>query len=702
MAGSSLGTILIVVEALLYAAAAFLSVTGRMDLGLAGPQAWGVYGVVGVAFALALVAASRSPATVRNWRTVCGLSLLMVVAVHLTLGPEQRWFLASPAHRGYYLLLMLFGSFGSLPLLAASLGVVVACEVLHVFVHADDAVSMAALTPLLWAAGSVVACGVLPYVVARGIKRNAPPVRTPMPGSRTAALGDADEFKQTILAAESGELQHPGQKATGVEEILSSVVFFMSRNFEAYSALGFIFDPIRQCFTLNSFHSKSMSVARKVEIPLGKGIVGRVGVEKRSFMSGDLSMYGGEVLYYTGAEIINSILAVPIVSEERELLGALVVDSKNNRVFTDHHKETMRRFSSLAAALITNARMRFQQQQTAQQFQIFYETAQRFTTALKIEQIFDIVFDTMALLANYTRVMALTFDPRRQVGMVYRIRSTSASIPQAYEFPINAGLCSYVYQQKKSVNIGDITQITGDFHLLVPGEPRSPNLRSVLVTPILDDEARCLGIVSVESDNVNQFGGKIEQLLSTIVGNASVAIARALLYQRMEKLATTDGLTGLNNHRFFQETLTTELERSKRYGRPFGLLLMDIDHFKKFNDTYGHPVGDLVLKEMSGCIRRSIRQTDFPARYGGEEFIVVLPEIDEKGAIVTAERIRQTVEAHVVQSGDKALKVTMSVGVATFPGSAQEKPALINCADKALYQSKEAGRNKVTVWRAGM
>jgi diguanylate cyclase (GGDEF)-like protein len=129
---------------------------------------------------------------------------------------------------------------------------------------------------------------------------------------------------------------------------------------------------------------------------------------------------------------------------------------------------------------------------------------------------------------------------------------------------------------------------------------------------------------------------------------------------------------------------------------------MDIDHFKSFNDTYGHPVGDLVLKEISSCIRRSIRRTDTPARYGGEEFVVIMPETDERNAPTTPERIRQNIENHVVESMGRRLRVTVSLGCATYPTKARSQQELIDNADKALYYSKEHGRNRVTIFARGM
>lgn len=175
----------------------------------------------------------------------------------------------------------------------------------------------------------------------------------------------------------------------------------------------------------------------------------------------------------------------------------------------------------------------------------------------------------------------------------------------------------------------------------------------------------------------------------------SAHINEIRLKMSLEAQAETDGLTGLYNHRVFQERLEYALATAARYGQPLGLLLFDIDHFKKFNDTYGHQVGDLVLRELAAVIREQLRKPDIPARYGGEEFTIILPETPRQGAIELAERLRVVVAKHPFQRpGGDPLSVTVSIGVATFP-EIKEKRDLIEAADQALYRAKEAGRNRV-------
>ena len=162
--------------------------------------------------------------------------------------------------------------------------------------------------------------------------------------------------------------------------------------------------------------------------------------------------------------------------------------------------------------------------------------------------------------------------------------------------------------------------------------------------------------------------------------------------EHLNNLANTDGLTGLNNHRVFQERLAVEFERSARYQTPLSLLLLDVDKFKQFNDTYGHPAGDKVLKDVAKILQTAARNVDVVARYGGEEFVIILPEADTEGALSAAERVRAAIAGAAWDERD----ITVSIGVATFTLHTPTQAALIEQADKALYASKTAGRNRVT------
>ena len=164
----------------------------------------------------------------------------------------------------------------------------------------------------------------------------------------------------------------------------------------------------------------------------------------------------------------------------------------------------------------------------------------------------------------------------------------------------------------------------------------------------------------------------------------------------LEHLASRDSLTGLLNKREFDKRLKEETKRATRTHHPLALLILDLDHFKRVNDDYGHPCGDKVLRVLAALISKQVREIDYVARYGGEEFAVIMAEASEDDAMDAAERIRQTVENHAFTiREDKILKMTVSVGFAMYPDDAANENVLISCADQALYNAKGEGRNRV-------
>ena len=210
-----------------------------------------------------------------------------------------------------------------------------------------------------------------------------------------------------------------------------------------------------------------------------------------------------------------------------------------------------------------------------------------------------------------------------------------------------------------------------------------------------DVHARVSGVVSVVRRD-HPFSAAERELFHYLAEQAAVSIENVGLHETVERQAVTDELTGLFNRRRFQEAMAIEVERSKRFGQPVGLVLLDLDDFKNVNDTHGHQQGDLVLREVARVLRETSREIDEPARYGGEELAVVLPGTDLEGAYNLAERVRAGIEelALPLLDGDGILRVTASFGVATLPGSADDMRDLVAAADEALYRAKRAGKNR--------
>ena len=217
-------------------------------------------------------------------------------------------------------------------------------------------------------------------------------------------------------------------------------------------------------------------------------------------------------------------------------------------------------------------------------------------------------------------------------------------------------------------------------------------VRSLLMAPV-QERGEVRGIIVAIGPAGETYTNIHANLLGIVAAQTSMTLERASYFSRQEDLARCDGLTGLLNHRMFQETIRAEYDRVKRYGNHVSLVMLDIDHFKKFNDTYGHPVGDEVIKMVARTLKAMVRSTDRAFRYGGEEFAVVLPETSPENGALLAERIRRHIEA---DRSVKGLVITVSIGVGGVIVS-ETPEACIKRVDGALYCAKETGRNRVVV-----
>jgi diguanylate cyclase (GGDEF)-like protein len=212
---------------------------------------------------------------------------------------------------------------------------------------------------------------------------------------------------------------------------------------------------------------------------------------------------------------------------------------------------------------------------------------------------------------------------------------------------------------------------------------------------------RALGALEVTLDA--PLGVDDVKILELLAAAAAVALQNAHLYQEIQRLATTDPLTGLSNYRHFHELMNLEVQRARRMRYPVGMLMMDLDHFKLVNDRHGHPAGDRALKQVAELLRTRLRRTDVVARIGGEEFAAILPGDGAVEVRIVAEKLRSAVAGLAPISGGmvaESTQLTLSVGATSLQPDALDAQLLIACADRALYEAKRKGRNQVQLWRA--
>jgi diguanylate cyclase (GGDEF)-like protein len=209
---------------------------------------------------------------------------------------------------------------------------------------------------------------------------------------------------------------------------------------------------------------------------------------------------------------------------------------------------------------------------------------------------------------------------------------------------------------------------------------------------------KIVGVIHLAANATHAFDSDAIALVTRVAETVGLAMANARLMRTMEGQAMSDALNGLRNTRFFDPYLEQELEAARRDQQPLSLVMIDLDHFKAFNDAHGHPAGDEALRTFARVVGSSLRASDVAARYGGEEFIVALRHAGLDEATLVAEKLRAAVEQMVVELGPgRYARITASFGVASTENHAQDQKSLVAMADAALYRAKEAGRNRVEV-----
>ncbi len=227
---------------------------------------------------------------------------------------------------------------------------------------------------------------------------------------------------------------------------------------------------------------------------------------------------------------------------------------------------------------------------------------------------------------------------------------------------------------------------------------RDEGIKYLVSIPLITNKT-VSGLLFLASRVPRDFDFDFAALMSLVGNNVSHIIDKIRLFQETQRLAITDGLTGLYNSRFFFRSLENEIARTRRYGQTFSLILFDIDNFKKLNDTFGHQAGDEALQGLADVFRAISRQTDIIARYGGEEFVLILPNTGEEETLHLANRIRMAVERKRFSFDTATTKITLSGGIATFPQNADDARTLLNAADTALYKAKASGKNTVICYK---
>jgi two-component system cell cycle response regulator len=432
-------------------------------------------------------------------------------------------------------------------------------------------------------------------------------------------------------------------------------------------------------------------LADSPEIAMGQGLTGWVAKEKKPVLVKD----GARGLGYLKDEReVNSFLAVPIMNGGF-LEGVIALDTSTGS-FSEKDKESLTGFASLALHVLRSARAYQQVDMSAKEFEALHRISAELSSSLDLKTILEKLATCSREIIAYD-YMTVSFVEGPDTAAFRILKGYDGlKIPEG-PVPLAGSLLGWIVENRQELCFTDLDQRAQKLPVFPDGMLKT-EFKSFLGIPFLSQEA-CMGVFTVAMRAPGAITAYQHHTLSIIANQVAVNISNARFHQMMERMATTDGLTGLTNHRAFQEKADQEFERAQRYPQSIALLLFDIDHFKKINDSYGHPVGDAVLKKIGKLLNETVRVVDVAARYGGEEFVALLVNTDSKGASQMAERIRSSIEKSKFLLNGQRIPVTVSVGYAVFPEDAKEKSGLIEMADQALYAAKDGGRNQCRAYR---
>jgi diguanylate cyclase (GGDEF)-like protein len=507
-------------------------------------------------------------------------------------------------------------------------------------------------------------------------------------------LADAERSAREFRLVATAPLDPDRQMLAAVSEIEESVRGALSvaaAALQPHTVAVFLLSPDGATVRLRDSISRSDHLFRG-PLPTREGALGAVLAAGRPvLLQGD----GPALSHYDGPAPVHCFCGVPLRDREERVLGALVADREaafapaDEQVLTSLAGEVVRAMEGerLLAAV------RGEKEEKARFFRALEELNRTTTLAQAAECA---VAQAREMGTLDLCAVTLVEEPARAGARPrHRVQSVAGdgSGPLAgLTFADNPGLVANVVRLGAPLPGRELQAM--ERVVIFDSATAVRGLGALKIFPMRAGEST-VGTLVCGTRRRDGLPDPVQAALAMLALQAAAALVRTRLYEQAERLATIDGLTGLLNRRTLTTQLAARVREAQRYRRPLSLVLLDVDHFKKVNDTHGHPAGDAVLRGVAAVARAQARETDLVARYGGEELAVVLPETDAAGARTIAERLRAAVEgtSHVTEQG--SLRVTVSVGVATWPGGGQNPDELLTTADRALYRAKQTGRNRV-------
>lgn len=494
---------------------------------------------------------------------------------------------------------------------------------------------------------------------------------------------------------------------SGVEEIHQSVLFalrLLRESLNLYTAVLLWQNDDGTHLRINELASDSPCLSEGPFLA-GDGIFGAAAQQRAAVSFAGLKP-SYKLPYYIGPCPVRAVCALPVF-EHGSLRGVLVVDRVEDRPFSPREQELIEEASRYAVRAIQNERVFVQLERAKVEQGKLYRAAEALGAATTESCVVEAGVKSAREITSVDFAAVTLFDETAKMHEIRAVSGDGAADIVGQRFRHNAGLVSMVLQNRHPLPYKG--EYDAQRQIVFTRRVAPPPMPSIVVLPLLVHE-RPLGTLVLGSRRRAAFNDAVRSTLEVLASHMAVSLSNARMLRRLEELATMDGLTGLLNKRAMLDVADQKILASRRFGRQLSVLITDIDHFKKVNDTYGHDVGDVVIKGLGDILRRAKRNTDAVARFGGEEFVVICEETDARGAMLLAERVREELGRTVFHPHGKgapggqspSLTVTCSIGVATFPDAGATWEEMFKAADEALYVSKRSGRNRSTAWSPSM
>ncbi len=501
--------------------------------------------------------------------------------------------------------------------------------------------------------------------------------------------------------SEDGRRARQFERAAELGEGLSRLVAVAHAALGAHSVLYFDVDRQREQAYLRAAKGPialggsggPAALVADCVVPLGTDPFAFVLDRAQSFYATDFKRLLWDLPWYRGEAKVGSLLAVPVKTAD-VIAGVLVADRLEIQSFTGSEPALLDSFAGLVADAILRARVSLSREELDAEFKAVYPLSQKLSTLSREAEVRELLLRSARNLVPLDGAAVVMADDLQTRYVVEECHGWAAAFAKREVGLSEKTWAAWVLRSAEDPYLLDNVASHQDRMPILVLDEGGNRTESLLAVP-LKARNRTLGALILTGPR-GSFDAASHRVLGILANQAAATVSLIKDREQQKELAVRDGLTNLYNRRAFGELLAQAVAREDRQGGRLALILLDLDHFKKLNDTYGHPAGDEALRATARVLTQHLRKGDQAARYGGEEFVVILPGTEEEGALHLAERVREAIHTHRLVFEGARIALSGSLGAAVWPGDGKDPEALLGAADRALYASKQAGRNRVT------